>query len=120
MNGACHRARLLLTSWGMKSVLLAALMVQMTTAGGAGAREKRADAHRSVAEDEDVSKHLSALKNELSSVSEQFRVARERRRLEAEQKKRESGEWTNEPASPAPAAGKRALAPTGGAGTPAP
>jgi|GEM_PF-1527669 len=102
----------------MKSVLIAALLVQMTTAGGAGARDERANEH--VTATEDWNKHLSALKQEVDSVSEQFRVARERRRLEAERKKRESGEWTNEPTTPAPAPSKRALAPAGGAGTPTP
>ncbi|MCP3168622.1 hypothetical protein [Myxococcus qinghaiensis] len=103
----------------MKSVLIAALLVQMTTAGGAGARDERANEHVTATE-EDWNKHLSALKQEVDSVSEQFRVARERRRVEAERQKRESGEWTNEPTTPAPSPSKRALAPAGGAGTPAP
>ncbi|AGC46419.1 hypothetical protein MYSTI_05132 [Myxococcus stipitatus DSM 14675] len=102
----------------MKSVLVAALVVQMTTAGGAGARDERAD-ERDAASADDLKKNLAALKHELSEVSEQYRVARERRRQEAERKKRESGEWTNEPAATTSSTTRRGLAPSGGNGTPA-
>ncbi|MCE9672765.1 hypothetical protein LY474_33665 [Myxococcus stipitatus] len=94
---------------------MAALMVQMMTAGGAGARGERVDERRDTAAAEDLGKNLKALKNEVASLRAQYQQARERRRLEAEQRKRESGEWTHEPQAPAtPAAGRTAVAPGGG------
>jgi hypothetical protein len=96
----------------MKSMAVAAMMVQLMTAGGAGARGERA-AERPDASAADVSRDLAALKSEISSVSEQFRAARERRRLEAEKKKREEEAWLHGPQTPA--AG-RAAAATGGSG----
>lgn len=99
----------------MKSMAVAAMMFQLMAAGGAGAHGERAAERRDAAAD-DLGKNLSALKSELSSVSEQFKAARERRRLEAEKKKRLDEEWHHGPATPATPAPGRATAPTGGAG----
>jgi septal ring factor EnvC (AmiA/AmiB activator) len=103
----------------MKAVALAALLVQMSASGGAGAHEEQTAERRDASAD-DVGKNLSELKSEISSLSEQFRLARERRRQEAERKKRESGEWTNEPTAPAAPAGERAAPAARGSGAPAP
>ncbi|MBZ4417704.1 hypothetical protein K8638_14510 [Myxococcus sp. RHST-1-4] len=92
---------------------LAAVVVQLMTAGGAGAHGERATEQRDAAAD-DLGKNLSALKGELSSLSEQFKAARERRRLAAEQKTREDEEWHHGPKAPP---SQRATPPTGGAGT---
>jgi hypothetical protein len=83
----------------MKPLLMAALVVQLTSAGGAGSG--RADGGGEAgASPEDVGKHFSALKNEVSSLSQQFREARERARLESERRKREA-EGFYEPQTPA-------------------
>ncbi|HEX8437895.1 hypothetical protein [Archangium sp.] len=75
----------------MRSVLVAALVVRMTAAGGAGAgvevKGERAPAGESW---EDVRKHFSALRNELSTLENEFRDAREKHRIEAERKQQES------------------------------
>jgi hypothetical protein len=84
----------------MKSLTVAAMMVQLMASGGAGAHGERAAERRDAAAD-DVGKHLSALKGELTSVSDEFKAARERRRLEAERKKREEEEWHHGPKAPA-------------------
>lgn len=69
--------------------MLAALVVQLTAAGGAGSG--RAGEHAPSGDSaKDVGKHFSALKSEVSSLSQQFREARERAKLEAERKKREA------------------------------
>jgi hypothetical protein len=83
----------------MKPLMMAALVVQLTSAGGAGSgrANKSGEAGASA---EDVGKHFTALKNEVSSLSQQFREARERARLEAERKKREA-EGFYEPQAPA-------------------
>lgn len=100
----------------MKSMAVAAMMVQLMAAGGGGPQVERAAERRDAAAD-DVGKNLSALKGELTSLSEQFRAARERRRLEAEKKKRENEEWHIGPQAPAAAKQHGAPAATGGAGT---
>ncbi len=102
----------------MKSIAVAATMVQLMAAGGAGAHGERAAERRDAAA-ADLGKNFSALKSELSSVSEQFKAARERRRLEAEKKKRQDEEWHHGPATPAAPATGGAAAPSGGAGAPA-
>ncbi|MFL5350424.1 MAG: hypothetical protein ACJ8AT_37105 [Hyalangium sp.] len=73
----------------MKPLMLAALVVQLTSAGGAGSgtASEQEKAGSSAA---DVGKHFSALKNEVTSLSQQFREARQKARLEAERKKQES------------------------------
>ncbi len=73
----------------MKPLMMAALVVQLTSAGGAwsGKAGEQAKAGSSM---EDVGRDFSALKNEVSSLSQQFHEARERARLEAERKKQES------------------------------
>lgn len=74
----------------MKPLMMAALVVQLTAAGGAGGgrtEEKPDQAGSSV---KDVGKHFSALKTEVSSLSQQFREARERAKVEAARKKQES------------------------------
>jgi hypothetical protein len=73
----------------MKPLMMAALVVQLTTAGGAGSG-RASDDGKTGSSAEDVGKHFSALKNEVSSLSQQFREARERGRLETERKKREA------------------------------
>lgn len=76
----------------MMVMTLAALLMQMTSAGGAGSEGKRAgnrldltaESHpRAVKED------INSLKGEISSLKEQFRLARERQRLAAEEKQRQ-------------------------------
>lgn len=99
----------------MKSLAVAAMMVQLMAAGGAGSQGERASVRRDDASG-DVGKDITALKGELSSLSEQFRAARERRRLEAEQKKRENEEWHVGPKAPTAPASPRASASTRGAG----
>ncbi|WP_240359671.1 hypothetical protein [Pyxidicoccus trucidator] len=99
----------------MKSMAVAAMMVQLMASGGAGAHGERTAERRDAAAD-DLGKNLSALKSELSSVSEQFKAARERRRMEAEQKKRQEEEWKLGPTTPAASTAGRAAAPSRGAG----
>jgi hypothetical protein len=99
----------------MTSMAVAAMMVQLMAAGGAGSQGEQATERRD-ASAADVGKHLSALKGELTSLSEQFRVARERRRLEAEKKKRENEEWHLGPQAPAAPASERTPATARGAG----
>ena len=74
----------------MRSVLVAALVARMAAAGGAGAAVE-AEAQRQQPGNtwEDVRKHFSALRNELSTLETDFRDARERHRLDAERKKQE-------------------------------
>jgi hypothetical protein len=69
--------------------MLAALVVQLTSAGGAGSG-KGGDQSKAGDSMKDVGKHFSALKTEVTSLSQQFREARERARLEAERKKQEA------------------------------
>jgi hypothetical protein len=73
----------------MKSLMMAALVVQLTSAGGAGGGQTGSPSE-SGDSPKDVGKHFSALKTEVGSLKQQFREARERARLDAEQKKRES------------------------------
>lgn len=73
----------------MKPLMLAALVVQLTSAGGAGSGKAKEQA-KAGSSTGDVGKHFSALKNEVTSLSQQFREAREKARLEAERKKQES------------------------------
>lgn len=79
----------------MKSLMMAALVVQLTSAGGAGSGRTGSPSQTDDSP-QDVGKHFSALKTEVGSLKQQFREARERARLEAEQKKREA-EGVNEP-----------------------
>ncbi|WIG98166.1 hypothetical protein [Myxococcus sp. SDU36] len=72
---------------------VAALMVQLMAAGGAGAQGGQA-AGRQQGDPGSVSTNLSALKGEVSSLSARFKAARERRRLQAEKEKQE---WEREP-----------------------
>ncbi|NVJ08232.1 hypothetical protein HUW63_23695 [Myxococcus sp. AM001] len=72
---------------------VAALMVQLMAAGGAGAQGEQA-AGRQQGGPGSVSTNLSALKGEVSSLSARFKAARERRRLQAEKEKQE---WEREP-----------------------
>ena len=84
----------------MKPFMMAALVVQLTATGGAGSG-RTGTGGESDASAKDVGKHFSALKNEVSSLSQQFREARERARLENERKKREAQGFYE---SPSPAA----------------
>jgi hypothetical protein len=74
----------------MKSLMMAALVVQLTSAGGAGSGRTGSPPSQSDDSARDVGKHFSALKTEVGSLKQQFREARERARLEAEQRKREA------------------------------
>ena len=73
----------------MKPLMMAALVVQLTSAGGAGSGRAGGPSQAGDTPKE-VGKHFSALKTEVSSLKQQFREARERARLEAEQRKREA------------------------------
>jgi hypothetical protein len=74
----------------MKSVLIAALVVRMSAAGGAGVGAE-GQGQRPEATDswEDVRKHFSALRNELSTVQTEFQAAREKHRLDAERQQQQ-------------------------------
>ncbi len=74
----------------MKSLMMAALVVQLTSAGGAGSGQAGSPPSPSGDSPKDVGKHFSALKTEVGSLKQQFREARERAKLEAEQRKREA------------------------------
>ncbi|QRK05393.1 hypothetical protein JQX13_35180 [Archangium violaceum] len=75
----------------MRSVLVAALVVRVSAAGGAGAGVEE-DARRQQVGNtwEDVRKHFSALRSEISTLENEFRDAQERHRLDAERKRLES------------------------------
>ena len=74
----------------MRSVLVAALVARMAAAGGAGAGVEAEAQHLQPGNTwEDVRKHFSALRNELSTLETEFRDARERHRLDAARKKQE-------------------------------
>ena len=94
----------------MMVMTLAALLMQMTSSGGAGSEGRRAGNHvegtgeshpRAVKED------INQLKAEITSLKEQFRLARERQRLAAEEKQRqeEARYGVTPKATPAPATG---------------
>ncbi|ATB34557.1 hypothetical protein [Melittangium boletus] len=75
----------------MRSVLVAAMMARMAAAGGAGAGvEAEAQYVRAGDTWEDVRKHFSALRNEVSTLEAQYQEAMERRRLEALRRQEES------------------------------
>jgi hypothetical protein len=70
----------------MSSFLTAALVAQMSVSGGAGLGLKQEESRRQAGDTwEDVRKHFSALRNELSTLETDFRAAEQRHRLEAEQ-----------------------------------
>lgn len=73
----------------MKPLMMAALVVQLTATGGAGSGRTGAGGDSGTPA-KDVGKHFSALRNEVSSLSQQFREARERAKLDTERKKREA------------------------------
>jgi hypothetical protein len=73
----------------MNPLMVAALVVQLTATGGARGGQGSPQTQEKVS-GKDVGKHFSALRTEVSSLSQQFREAKERRRLEAERKQRES------------------------------
>lgn len=73
----------------MKSLMMAALVVQLTSAGGAGSGRTGSPSQTDDSSKQ-VGKHFSALKTEVGSLKQQFREARERARLEAEQRKQEA------------------------------
>ncbi|AFE06075.1 hypothetical protein COCOR_04879 [Corallococcus coralloides DSM 2259] len=94
----------------MKVMTLAALLMQMTSSGGAGSEGKRAGNHVDVADESHpraVKEDINQLKGEITSLKEQFRLARERQRLAAEEKQRqeEARYGVTPKATPAPAAG---------------
>jgi hypothetical protein len=73
----------------MNPLMMAALVVQLTAAGGAGSG-RAGDPSQAGNTPKAVGKHFSALKTEVSSLKQQFREARERAKLEAEKKRREA------------------------------
>ncbi len=74
----------------MKTLLVAALLVRMSASGGAGAaveaHEQRVEAGNSW---EDVRKHFSALRSEVSTLDAEYRASLERHRLDAERRAEE-------------------------------
>jgi len=75
----------------MRSVLVAALVARMAAAGGAGPGvEEQAQALRGGDTWEDVRKHFSALRNEVSTLEAEYQAAREQRRLDALRRHEES------------------------------
>lgn len=78
----------------MKSVMLAAVVVQLTAAGGAGAgnqaRGRQAAERNGASQAPSIKESFSALKKEVDSVKHDYAEARERERREAERKKREA------------------------------
>ncbi|RKH08362.1 hypothetical protein D7X74_31770 [Corallococcus sp. CA047B] len=101
----------------MKAMTLAVLLMHMTSAGGAGAEEKRAGKHAKDAEGEPrqgaVKTEITSLKGEITSLKEEFRIAREKQRLAAEEKKRQEEARYGVPAKTTP------VPSSGGAGAPA-
>ena len=91
----------------MKPFMMAALVVQLTATGGAGSGRTGAEGD-SGGSAKDVGKHFSALKNEVSTLSQQFREARERARLDTERKKREAQGFYESPPPAAAGAGAAA------------
>jgi hypothetical protein len=76
----------------MGSFLTAALVAQMSMSGGAGLGLKQEESRRQAGDTwEDVRKHFSALRNELSTLETDYRAAEQRHRLEAGQKQQDSG-----------------------------
>jgi hypothetical protein len=74
----------------MRSVLVAALVVRMSAAGGAGVgAEGEGQPQEAGNSWEDVRKHFSALRNELSTLESQFQEAREKHRLDAERQQQQ-------------------------------
>ncbi|HEX8825765.1 MAG TPA: hypothetical protein VF794_37995 [Archangium sp.] len=74
----------------MRSVLVAALVVRMSAAGGAGVGAEGAEQRQEAGNSwEDVRKHFSALRNELSTLESQFQEAREKHRLDAERQQQQ-------------------------------
>ncbi len=86
--------------------MMAALVVQLTSAGGAG-NGRVGDQAQAGASPRDVGRHFTALKSEMTSLKQQFKEARERAKLEAERKKHES-EGAYEPQSQPAAAARPA------------
>jgi hypothetical protein len=88
----------------MMVMTLAALYLHMTTAGGAGAEGKRAvkqleeasaNGQHAVADD------ITSLKGQVRDLKEEFRLARERQRLVAEEKQRQEEARYGVPPKPA-------------------
>ncbi|XXF80596.1 hypothetical protein P2318_12850 [Myxococcaceae bacterium GXIMD 01537] len=75
----------------MKSMLMAAVVVQLSTAGGAGGASGRSRPGGA-----DVGRSFSALKQEWGGLKRDFEQARERARVESEAK-RQSAEGGNAP-----------------------
>jgi hypothetical protein len=73
----------------MKPLMMAALVVQLTSAGGAGSG-RAGEPSQAGDTPREVGKHFSALRTEVSSLKQQFREARERAKLEAEHKRRDA------------------------------
>ncbi len=92
----------------MKSVMMAAMVVQLTAAGGAGANSLRTSKQANEPKDvssalADVSRHFSALKQERTTLQHDYQEAHERLRREAEQKKAEDEARLHAPAKREPA-----------------
>ncbi len=92
------------------AMTVAALLMQMTSAGGAGSEGRRAGNQLDLTGSQHpggVKEELSSLKGEITSLKGQFRLARERQRLAAEEKQRqeEARYGVSPKATPAPAAG---------------
>lgn len=84
---------------------LAALVMHLTSAGGAGAEDKRAGkrpADSGVTTEGAVKTEISSLKGEISSLKEEFRIAREKQRLAQEEKKRQEEARYGVPAKTTP------------------
>lgn len=74
----------------MRSVLVAALLVRMSAAGGAGAAVPVVQQPQEPGNTwEDVRKQFSELRNEVSTLQSQFEEARERHRIEAEHQQKQ-------------------------------
>lgn len=78
----------------MKSVMVAAMVVQLTASGGAGSsslRTRQANEPKDVSQAwSDVGKHFNALKHEVDTLQHDYKETHTRLRHEAEQKKLES------------------------------
>lgn len=111
MEDVAGCARLLLREQSMKPLMMAALVVQLTSAGGAGSGRAGGPSQAGNTPKE-VGKHFSALKTEVTSLKQQFREARERARLEAEKKR------LDEEASYEPSTDRAAVVPAASGGSP--
>jgi hypothetical protein len=93
----------------MKAMTMAVMLLQMSSAGGAGAEAKRAAGHaqeKDAGAQGEVTQEIHSLQGQITSLKEEFKLARERQRLAAEEKKRQEEAKYGVPAKPTPPPGR--------------